>query len=311
MLILDYGTDESLRIIRERADELAAVLVEPIQSRRPEFVPIEFLKELRSITAASGSALIFDEVITGFRMHLGGAQALLGIRADMATYGKVAGAGMSIGIIGGKRSFMDALDGGFWQYGDASAPEVGVTYFAGTFVRHPLALAAAKASMLHLREQGTGLQQALTRKTTYLADTLNAYLTERQLPMFIAHFGSLWKLKYTDDLPYSELLFTLLRQKGIHVWDGFPCFMTEAHTDEEINTVITAFCQSIDEMIGATFFPGKAGTGKFAVHESLTAYPSDPPVAGARLGRDPAGNPAWFLPDPNRPGAYLQVDLTI
>jgi amino acid adenylation domain-containing protein len=311
MLILDYGTDESLRIIREQADELAAVLVEPIQSRRPEFVPIEFLNELRSITAASGSALIFDEVITGFRMHLGGAQALLGIRADMATYGKVAGAGMSIGIIGGKRSFMDALDGGFWQYGDASAPEVGVTYFAGTFVRHPLALAAAKASMLHLREQGTGLQQALTRKTTYLADTLNAYLTERQLPMFIAHFGSLWKLKFTDDLPYSELLFTLLRQRGIHVWDGFPCFMTEAHTDEEIETVITAFCQSIDALVDATYFPGKASTGKPAVHEGLTAYPSEPPVAGARLGRDPAGNPAWFLPDPNRPGAYLQVDLTI
>jgi len=309
MLILDYGTDESLRIIRERADELAAVLVEPIQSRRPEFVPIDFLNELRSITAASGSALIFDEVITGFRMHLGGAQALLGIRADMATYGKVAGAGMSIGVIAGKRSFMDALDGGFWQYGDASAPEVGVTYFAGTFVRHPLALAAAKASMLHLREQGVGLQQALTRKTTYLADTLNAYLTERQLPMFIAHFGSLWKLKFTEDVPYAELLFTLMREKGIHVWDGFPCFMTEAHTDEEINTVIDAFCRSVDTMIDATFFPGKVAAPTPLVSAESALYQTKPPVVGARLGRDPAGNPAWFLPDPERPGAYLQVDL--
>jgi amino acid adenylation domain-containing protein len=309
MLILDYGTDESLRIIRERADELAAVLVEPIQSRRPEFVPIDFLHELRSITATSGAALIFDEVITGFRMHLGGAQALLGIRADMATYGKVAGAGMSIGVIAGKRSFMDALDGGFWQYGDASAPEVGVTYFAGTFVRHPLALAAAKASMLHLREQGVGLQQALTRRTAYLADTLNAYLTERQLPMFIAHFGSLWKLKFTEDVPYSELLFTLMREKGIHVWDGFPCFMTEAHTDEEINTVIDAFCRSIDTMIDATFFPGKLVSTTPLVSAESTLYQTKPPVAGAKLGRDLAGNPAWFLPDPERPGAYLQVDL--
>ncbi|WP_280640612.1 aminotransferase class III-fold pyridoxal phosphate-dependent enzyme [Hymenobacter volaticus] len=71
MLILEYGTDESLRIIKERAHELAAVLVEPVQSRRPEFVPIEFLKQVREITAASGTALIFDEVITGFRMHPG------------------------------------------------------------------------------------------------------------------------------------------------------------------------------------------------------------------------------------------------
>ena len=91
MLILDYGTDETLRIIRERASELAAVLVEPVQSRRPEFVPVDFLKEVRQITSESGTALIFDEVITGFRMHPGGVQALFGIRADLATYGKVVG----------------------------------------------------------------------------------------------------------------------------------------------------------------------------------------------------------------------------
>ena len=72
MLILDYGTDESLRIIRERAHELAAVLVEPVQSRRPEFVPVEFLKQVRAVTEAAGTVLIFDEVITGFRTHPGG-----------------------------------------------------------------------------------------------------------------------------------------------------------------------------------------------------------------------------------------------
>src|SRR5690606_20704345 len=108
MLILDYGTEESLRIIRERANELAAVLVEPIQSRRPEFRPIEFLKEVRKITEESGSALIFDEVISGFRFHPRGAQGLFGITADIGTYGKVAGAGISIGIIAGKKRFLDA-----------------------------------------------------------------------------------------------------------------------------------------------------------------------------------------------------------
>src|SRR5690606_32933163 len=122
MLILDYGTEESLRIIREHADELAAVLVEPIQSRRPEFVPIDFLKEVRKITEQSGTALIFDEVISGFRFHPRCAQGLFDIQADIGTYGKVAGAGISIGIIAGKKHFMDALDGGFWQFGDDSIP---------------------------------------------------------------------------------------------------------------------------------------------------------------------------------------------
>ncbi|RZM09906.1 MAG: aminotransferase class III-fold pyridoxal phosphate-dependent enzyme, partial [Pedobacter sp.] len=118
MLILDYGTEESLRIIEERAHEIAAVLVEPIQSRRADFQPIEFLKKLRKITEDTETVLIFDEVISGFRFHPQGVQGIFGIQADLGTYGKVAGGGISIGIIAGKKKYMDALDGGFWQYGD-------------------------------------------------------------------------------------------------------------------------------------------------------------------------------------------------
>ena len=82
-------------------------------------------------------------MVTGFRLHPGGAQALFGVRADLATYGKVVGGGLPIGILAGTSRFMDALDGGTWRYGDDLVPEAAVTVFAGTFVRHPLALAAA------------------------------------------------------------------------------------------------------------------------------------------------------------------------
>ena len=83
---------------------------------------------------------------------------MLGIDADLASYGKVVGGGFPIGVIAGKREYMDALDGGGWQFGDDSIPTVGVTYFAGTFVRHPLALAAAHAVLLHLKKEGGKLQ---------------------------------------------------------------------------------------------------------------------------------------------------------
>ena len=130
-------------------------LVEPVQSRRPDFQPRGVpARAARAHAAQSGTVLIFDEVVTGFRSHPRGAQGLFGIEADLATYGKVVGGGFPIGVIAGKRRFMDALDGGHWQYGDDSIPTVGVTYFAGTFVRHPLALAAAKAVLEHLREAG-------------------------------------------------------------------------------------------------------------------------------------------------------------
>src|SRR5262249_17254307 len=157
----DYGSAESLRAIEAQASELAAVLVEPVQSRRPDLQPREFLRELRRITAAAGTALVFDEVVSGFRVHPGGIQALYDIRADLATYGKVVGGGLPIGLVSGRREYMDALDGGAWTYGDDSFPEVGVTFFAGTFVRHPLALASARAVLEHLKREGPELQERL------------------------------------------------------------------------------------------------------------------------------------------------------
>ncbi|WP_186741644.1 non-ribosomal peptide synthetase/type I polyketide synthase [Spirosoma utsteinense] len=312
MLILDYGTDESLRIIRERAGELAAVLVEPVQSRRPEFRPVEFMKQLRTITAESGITLIFDEMITGFRIHPGGAQAMFGIKADLATYGKVIAAGIPIGVIAGDKKFMDALDGGSWQYGDDSVPEAGVTYFAGTFVRHPLALATAKASLTYMKVKGPALQQGLNAKGERVANALNAEFERFGLPMYVAQFGSVWKIKYKEEIPYSELLFTLMREKGVHVWDGFACYITEAHTDAELDRVISLFIESTHQMMAAGFFkPSSAlnpGTRPSADATRAELVIDEPPMSGAKLGRDPDGNPGWFMPSPDLSGRFQRVD---
>ena len=302
MLILDYGTEDSLRIIGERAEELAAVLVEPVQSRRPEFQPVEFLKKLRKITENSGTALIFDEVITGFRMHPGGTQSLFGIGADLGTYGKVVAAGMPFGVIAGKKQFMDALDGGEWRFGDDSTPEAGVTYFAGTFVRHPLALAAAKASLEYMKAKGPALQEGLTRNTKRLADALNEICTHHALPLYVAQFGSLWKIKWKHEIPYGDLLFTIMRDKGVHIWEGFPCFLTEAHTDVDIDFVVEQFRESVTVLINAGFM-----NSQIQFSDISNQIQDEVPVSGARLGRDPQGNPAWFISDPKRPGKYLQL----
>jgi amino acid adenylation domain-containing protein len=307
MLILDYGTDETLRIIEDRAHEVAAVLVEPVQSRRPEFQPVEFLRKVRQITQQSNTVLIFDEVISGFRMHPGGAQALFGVKADLGTYGKVIGGGMPIGAIAGIKQYMDALDGGFWQYGDDSQPEAGVTYFAGTFVRHPLALAAANASLLFMKEQGPALQQGLNDLTTYLAIELGAICKKEGIPLYIPYFGSLWKIKFKDELPYGELLFTLMRDKGIHIWDLFPCFLTASHTRDDVNKIIAAFRESVNELIESGFLPSNTAS-VIPAKEEFNPF-MESPFPGAKLGRDKDGNPGWFIIDTNNPGKYLQVKL--
>jgi glutamate-1-semialdehyde aminotransferase len=301
VVVLDYGTPESLQWLREHADELAAVLVEPVQSRRPDFQPREFLKDLRAVTEQHGTVLIFDEVVTGFRCHPGGSQGLFEIRADLASYGKVVGGGFPIGVIAGKREFMDALDGGQWQYGDDSIPTVGVTYFAGTFVRHPLALAAAHAVLDHLKKAGPSLQAELTATTTAMVEELNAYCRERGAPCVLKSFSSVWKVFFDEDHPLQDLLFAMMRNRGVHILDNFPCFMTTAHTAADIEVIKAAFKEAVAELQEADFLPQRQSAA--AVFDA-----SRVPVPGARLGRDPAGNPAWFVSNPDIPGKYVKIE---
>ncbi len=256
LIVLEYGTAESLTFIRRQARDLAAVLVEPVQSRRPDLQPVDFLQALRDITAESGTALIFDEVVTGFRSYPGGAQARFGIRADLATYGKVIGGGIPIGVIAGQAKYMDALDGGQWQFGDDSFPEIGVTFFAGTFVRHPLALAAAQAVLGYLKQQGEKLQLELDSRTARLVRTINAHCAAVEAPLRLSSFSSLFMIEYPHELKLASLLWYYLRDRGIHVWEGRPCFLSTVHTDADLERVVQAFAESIAEMQAGGLLPG-------------------------------------------------------
>ncbi len=128
---------------------------------------------------------------------------------------------------------MDALDGGHWRYGDDSYPEAGVTYFAGTFVRHPLALAAAKAALLHVKNAGPELQRTVNARTTALVDRLNAFFAKRKAPLRAVTFASLWRIYVDADQPMAEIFYYALRQRGLHVYAQFNCFLTTAHGDAE------------------------------------------------------------------------------
>jgi amino acid adenylation domain-containing protein len=283
ILVLDYGTPEALEIIRQRADEIAAVLVEPVQSRHPELRPVEFLREVRSITEKSGSALIFDEVVTGFRTHIGGMQAVFGIKADLATYGKVVAGGMPMGILTGVPAFMDALDGGAWQYGDESFPQVGVTFYAGTFMRHPLAMAAVRASLLHLKASGPQLQTDLAAKTASLVQDLNAVLSEFSYPSQLETFSSWFYFPVPSDPKLARMLHFHLREQGIHIQEGFPCFLTTAHTDADLQQVRDAFRKGLEKMrAGQILHPSNAAEQLPATAQVLP----EPQEVAAPVARD-------------------------
>ncbi len=266
-IVLDYCTPEALQVIAERADEIAAVLIEPVQSADPFTEPREFLHEIRRVTRENNIAMIMDEVITGFRAAQGGAQEWFDVWADMSTYGKILGGGMPIGALAGTRQFMDALDGGMWLYDDESEPEADMTFFAGTFVRHPLGLAAAHQVLTMLKEEGPELQQRLTQRTTYLVHTLNRFFESEQFPIRVAQFASQFRFMFPADLEYADMLYFHLLDRGIFTrgW-GDNCFLSTAHSDADIERVITAVKESCLEIRSGGFFPEADGEPDKPIH---------------------------------------------
>ncbi|WP_414542075.1 aspartate aminotransferase family protein [Nostoc sp. CCY0012] len=266
VLVLDYDNPRSLEAIKEHKQELAAVLVVPVQTTRPDLQPKMFLQELRQLTTELGITLIFDEMVTGFRIHPGGAQAYFGVQADIATYGKIVGGGLPIGIIAGKAAYMDAIDGGMWNYGDDSYPSAKTTFFAGTFCKHPLAMAAARVVLQHLKTQGPALQQQLNQRTSQFVTTLNAYFEEDEVPIRLANFGSLFGPASSDNNSSTanaaasqsmNLLRYHLMYRGILLL-GAGGYLSTAHTDEDINYIIQAVKDSVTELREAGFLPEKS-----------------------------------------------------
>ncbi|OWU83523.1 hypothetical protein ATO6_18790 [Oceanicola sp. 22II-s10i] len=249
MKVLTYGAPEALDWIRDNMRDIAAVIVEPVQSRHPAHRPADFVREIRRLTRDGGAALVMDEIVTGFRTHARGMQGVWDIKGDMATYGKVVGGGMPVGVLAGDARFMDSLDGGNWNYGDDSKPEAIPTFFAGTFVRHPLVLAAVDASLDFMIAEGDRLWKGAADRCADVAGRMNAAMAARGLPQLVETYSSWFVIQVTEADPRASLLYPLMRMEGVHVMDGFCGFITTAHTDADCDRVVAAFETALDSLL--------------------------------------------------------------
>ncbi|MFF2806326.1 aminotransferase class III-fold pyridoxal phosphate-dependent enzyme [Streptomyces sp. NPDC058000] len=272
VVVLPYDDPASLDYLRAHVHEIAAVLVEPVQARNPVTQPVAFLRQLRELTATTGTVLIFDEMITGFRVGIRGAQGLFGITPDLATYGKILGGGLGISAIAGKKALLDGLDGGDWSYGDDSAPYAETTLFGGTFQKHPLSIAAAGAVLTHLEEHGERLYQEVNDRAAGLTSALSDLFRQRELPYSVATFGSLWRFQYGglsnlyQPLPL-EMLYHSLLADGLYVWEGRTFFLSTEHTDGDAERFLAAVDRNLDALHEAEFLtlggadrPGRTAT---------------------------------------------------
>ncbi|WP_339729505.1 glutamate-1-semialdehyde 2,1-aminomutase [Maribacter stanieri] len=174
-------------LVQANKGELAAIIIEPIAGNMGCIVPTdEFIKGLREICTQENILLIFDEVMTGFRLGKGGAQEVLNIKADIVTYGKVIGGGLPVGAFAARTEIMDYL-----------APD-GPVYQAGTLSGNPLAMSAGLAMLTELNN-APEVFKSLAEKTAYLHKGIGEVLTEKNVPHQINRFGSMISVHFTDE----------------------------------------------------------------------------------------------------------------
>ncbi|HEX2210651.1 MAG TPA: amino acid adenylation domain-containing protein [Longimicrobium sp.] len=293
IVILRYGAPESLAYIQEHGAKIAAVMVEAVQNRDPEFQPRMFLHELRALTKRTGSALVFDEMITGLRLGVRGAQGWYGVEADMATYGKVIGGGFPMGVVAGSAWMMDAIDGGQWSFGDDSFPTADQTFFAGTFCKHPVAVAAAYAVLRHLKERGPAMYDEVHARAARLVAALRQVLGEEEVPIRIVHAASLFRFAFRAQDPWGDLLFHHMLERGIYIWEGRACFLSTAHTDEDCERMVQALRESIHALREGGFLPEKSGASVTSDSESPLSAANEREGAGKGAPLTPAQRQVW------------------
>ena len=186
-LLAPYNNLEAVaKLFNEYPEEIAAIIIEPVAGNMGCISPAYgFLEGLRSLCDQNNALFIFDEVMTGFRLAKGGAQELLGIKADIVTFGKVLGGGLPVGAFAAKNEIMSHL-----------APE-GPVYQAGTLSGNPLAMAAGFAMLTALKEDAT-IFDRLATKTEYLHKGLTSVLEKENIPHKINRVGSMISLHFTD-----------------------------------------------------------------------------------------------------------------
>lgn len=267
LIILEHGDMDQLSIIEMRANEIACVLCEPVQSRFPARQPHAFLQKLRAMTLEYDIALIFDEIVTGFRAGPKGAEGFFKVKPDITIYGEVPGGGMPGGIVAGLAKYMNYVDGGVQGGDDDAMPGIKKTLMAGMHEHNSLKVSATLAvcqQMKNLCQREGGCDYLtctcdigkLNQKTSLMCQELNTYFQMKNVPLIIEYFSSQFCFFILDDLYgiVRDLLIILLRLDNIETSPSGNCFLTLAHSDDDIRQVVNGFKRAVDELTEHQFF---------------------------------------------------------
>ncbi len=243
-LVVQYNNSDELEAVIKKHKDIAGVIVEPILANMGLILPENnFLKNLRQITKENNIPLIFDEIVTGFRVSPGGAQAHFGIKPDLTTLGKALGNGFTIAAVGGRKDIMDQL-----------TPS-GKVYQASTFAGNPVSVSAAISSITTMNKLKNKLYSRLERYCALLARAIDDIATDMKIPHQINFTASMFQIFFTNkpvvnyksamksDSKKFQKLFSALLQKGIFVAPSQfeVVFLSAAHTKSDFNDALNAY----------------------------------------------------------------------
>ncbi|MDO5059901.1 MAG: glutamate-1-semialdehyde 2,1-aminomutase [Neisseria sp.] len=249
-LVLPYNDTAALQqAFAEHGSEIACVILEPIAGNMNLVKPSEnFVQTLRALTEQNGTVLIYDEVMTGFRVALGGAQSVHGITPDLTTMGKVIGGGMPLAAFGGKREIMECVS------------PLGGVYQAGTLSGNPVAVAAGLKTLEIIQREG--FYEQLAARCAQLTEGFNKAAKEAGVPFTSDYIGGMFGLYFADKIPQSyadmtasdigafKRFFHGMLDKGVAFGPSAyeACFMSAAHTPELIDETVAAAAEVFKEM---------------------------------------------------------------
>ena len=251
MMMLPYRDENSFELIRQHQENLAMVVIEPVQSSNPRLDNQEFLDGLREVCTECNVLLMFDEVITGFRIEYGGCQEYYNIEPDLVTYGKAAGGGMPIGIVAGSKKVMNTFSG---------ADDTPAIFAGGTFSGNPLTMAGGIGILEYLKENKDLIYPYLHEQGDRLSKEINDYCKSNNIPAQMMNAGSMMHLIFggenidsSRDIDrshyklerefYLHLLGHNVLVPGIHL-----AFISYAHTPKIIDQVIEAFKNTFEDL---------------------------------------------------------------
>jgi glutamate-1-semialdehyde 2,1-aminomutase len=249
MILLPYNNSEAFNIIRDNKDEIAAVIIEPSQGSNPRSDMKEFLQELRSVTKELNILLCFDEIITGFRISLAGAQDYYDIDIDLATYAKAIGGGFPFGIVAGKSEIMSAI---------VDEP----VFMGGTFSANPISITSSLSVINHL--QNNDIYSNLNDNAIFVKESINNYCIENSVPIRVSNFGSMFRLIFTDkhvksrkdrdkyEISYEiqNMFYNDLLNNGIFIGSNRINFLSTEHTQEMLEEFVKKLISTIEKFRG-------------------------------------------------------------